>query len=286
VLALAGIAIAVLAAGSTWLYMRGGSAPAAPQVASTPSPVAAPGPASPAAQGAAPAAPDAATAPAPAATAAERGPPARPAPARAPSPAPAHDGRDAAPERAAVDREASIAAERAAEARRQDEALAARREAGRREAEERLAAERAAEAKRQAEEEVAARARAEAAAKADADRKAARRVVVAAPTAGARPEGLRPEQLQAVIRANRSGLEECAARALTDPASAPYAGRKVSLILLVGPNGRAEAALEDETLDPTPFGTCLRRATARMAFPEFSGEPVGAVVPLQLGRAP
>jgi hypothetical protein len=147
--------------------------------------------------------------------------------------------------------------------------------------EEELAAERAADAKRQVEEELAAE-RAEAERKAGA---AAERRVAAAPAADARPEGLEPSQLQGVIRTNRTALEECASRALTDPATAGYAGRKISLILLVAPTGRAEAALEDDALDGSPLGACLRRAASRMAFPPFRGEPVGAVVPLQLGRA-
>jgi hypothetical protein len=100
----------------------------------------------------------------------------------------------------------------------------------------------------------------------------------------ARPEGLEPAQLQAVIRANRAALEDCATRALTDPMTSSYAGRKISLILLVSPSGRAEAALEDEALDGSALGTCLRKAASRMSFPQFRGEPVGAMVPLQLGR--
>jgi hypothetical protein len=107
----------------------------------------------------------------------------------------------------------------------------------------------------------------------------------AAVEADPRPDGLEPAQVQAVIRANRAALDACAARALVDPATAAYAGRKVSLILLVAPSGRAEAALEDSVLDATPLGACLRRAAARMAFPAFRGEPLGAVLSLVIGDA-
>jgi len=91
--------------------------------------------------------------------------------------------------------------------------------------------------------------------------------------------------MQAVLRVNRAALETCVERALADPQTAGYAGRKVSLIILVAPNGRAEAALEEPDLDASAFGACLRRAASRMAFPAFRGEPVGARIPLVLGKA-
>ncbi len=98
------------------------------------------------------------------------------------------------------------------------------------------------------------------------------------------PEGLDPAELQAVLRSNRPALEACVEKALADPATAVYAGRKVSLIILVAPSGRAEAALEEPDLDASAFGTCVRRAAGKMSFPAFRGEPVGARIPLVLGR--
>ena len=71
---------------------------------------------------------------------------------------------------------------------------------------------------------------------------------------------------------------------LADPATAPYAGRKVSLIILVAPNGKAEAALEDPDLDASNFGACVRRAAGRMTFPQFKGEAVGAMIPMVIGK--
>ena len=55
--------------------------------------------------------------------------------------------------------------------------------------------------------------------------------------------------------------------------------------LLVAPNGKAEAALEDGDLDASPFGACLRRVASKMAFPQFKGDDVGARIVLVLGRA-
>ena len=73
-------------------------------------------------------------------------------------------------------------------------------------------------------------------------------------------------------------------RALADPQTASYAGRKVFLIILVAPSGKAEAALEEPDLDASAFGACVRRAASKMAFPAFRGEAVGARIPFVLGK--
>jgi hypothetical protein len=87
-----------------------------------------------------------------------------------------------------------------------------------------------------------------------------------------------------VIARSRPEFDACVARALQDPVTSSFAGRKAALLLLVAPNGKAEAALEDGDLDASPFGACLRRAAARMSFPPFEGEEVGARVVLGLDR--
>jgi hypothetical protein len=98
-------------------------------------------------------------------------------------------------------------------------------------------------------------------------------------------QGLDPAVVQAVIARSRPELDACVAKALEDPVTSSFAGRKAALLLLVAPNGKAEAALEDGDLDASPFGACLRRAAGKMTFPPFEGEDVGARVVLQLGRA-
>ena len=87
-----------------------------------------------------------------------------------------------------------------------------------------------------------------------------------------------------MLRANRASLDACVERALADPQTASYAGRKVFLIILVAPNGKAEAALEEPDLDASAFGACVRRAASKMAFPAFRGEAVGARIPFVLGK--
>jgi hypothetical protein len=56
-------------------------------------------------------------------------------------------------------------------------------------------------------------------------------------------------------------------------------------MILVGSNGRADGAIEDDVLDGAAFGTCIRRTVSKMAFPAFRGDPVGARIPLQLGKS-
>ncbi len=113
--------------------------------------------------------------------------------------------------------------------------------------------------------------------------------VVAAPTP-ARPaakpaQGLDPGLVQSIIARSRPGFDACVEKALADPVTASYAGRKAALLLLVAPNGKAEAALEDGELDASPFGACLRRVAAKMGFPAFQGDDFGARIVLVLGRA-
>jgi hypothetical protein len=97
-------------------------------------------------------------------------------------------------------------------------------------------------------------------------------------------EGLDPAVMEEIIARGRPELDACVVRALEDPVTSAYAGRKAALLILVAPNGRVEAAVEDGELDASPLGACLRRAAQKMSFPRFSGEDVGARVVLELGR--
>ena len=111
-------------------------------------------------------------------------------------------------------------------------------------------------------------------------------MVEAPPRPSRKPaQGLDPSVVQSVIAKNRSSFDACVEKALKDPVTASFAGRKAALLILVAPNGKAEAALEDGDLDASPFGACLRRVAGKMGFPAFQGEEVGARIVLVLGRA-
>jgi hypothetical protein len=91
--------------------------------------------------------------------------------------------------------------------------------------------------------------------------------------------------MQSVIARNRPSFDVCVDRAIQDPVTSSYAGRRAALLLLIAPTGKAEAALEDADLDASPFGACLRRVAAKMSFPTFQGDEVGARIVLVLGKA-
>jgi hypothetical protein len=109
--------------------------------------------------------------------------------------------------------------------------------------------------------------------------------VAPAPAKPQPAQGLDPAVMQSVIAKSRPEFDACVEKALRDPVTSSFAGRRAALLLLVAPNGKAEAALEDGDLDASPFGACLRRATGKMAFPTFVGEEVGARIVLVLGKA-
>jgi hypothetical protein len=98
-------------------------------------------------------------------------------------------------------------------------------------------------------------------------------------------QGLDPATMQSIIAANRPAFDACVERALHDPVTSSFAGRRAALLLLIAPTGRAEAALEDADLDASPFGACLRRVASKMAFPTFKGDDVGARIVLVLGKS-
>jgi hypothetical protein len=74
------------------------------------------------------------------------------------------------------------------------------------------------------------------------------------------------------------------ATALASPDGARLAGRKVGLLVAVGNGGLVEVSeVDDEEVEKSPLGACLRKAADRLLFPPFDGEPVGLRVPLVLG---
>ena len=84
------------------------------------------------------------------------------------------------------------------------------------------------------------------------------------PAAAPKPsQGLDPSVMQSIIARSRPGFDACVEKALQDPVTASYAGRKAALLLLVAPDGKAEAALEDGDLDASPFGALPAPGRAR-----------------------
>jgi len=106
-----------------------------------------------------------------------------------------------------------------------------------------------------------------------------------APAAPPKPEtrgGASPglPEVQAAVERDRSAFDACVA----DPGSDQPAGREVVLVLTVNPSGIVTSPhLDDEDLEGSPAGACLRAAARKLVLPSFAGEPVRLRVPLNLG---
>jgi hypothetical protein len=114
-----------------------------------------------------------------------------------------------------------------------------------------------------------------------------------APTAtpsatGAQPKAvgqLTSQQVARIVSANKRAFEQCIAEAGRRDPGLDLAGRQVTLMLTVNPNGKvAYPTIDDVELNKTDLGSCIKSAARIMMFPSFEGEPMKVEVPLSLGR--
>ena len=57
--------------------------------------------------------------------------------------------------------------------------------------------------------------------------------------------------------------------------------RKIHVATTIAPSGQVTAAeIDDRTVNQSPLGTCLKRATRRIVFPSFAGEPFDVDIPI------
>jgi hypothetical protein len=104
-------------------------------------------------------------------------------------------------------------------------------------------------------------------------------------SAASHPAILGPEQVDAVIAANRSAFDGCLAEARRTGEVA-LDGRRVVLRLDVQRTGAVtHPTLDDVTLSGTALGACLKGAARRIVFPRFQGGTLRVEVPLQLTAA-
>ena len=97
---------------------------------------------------------------------------------------------------------------------------------------------------------------------------------------------LTPAAVQTAVGRQRAAFDRCVEAALRAEGGGALSGRKVGLLVAVGPGGLVEAAeVEEADIEAGPLGACLRKAAGRLLFPPFDGEPVGLRVPLVLGAA-
>jgi hypothetical protein len=114
-------------------------------------------------------------------------------------------------------------------------------------------------------------------------RPAAASVQAAAASAAPAPNDgpLLEEQIQATIARYAGAFEGCAAQAHRQEPQLVAEQRKVTITMTVTPAGKVlYPTLDDQELSNSGLGACLKREAAKMAFPEFGGEPVRVRMPL------
>ena len=91
--------------------------------------------------------------------------------------------------------------------------------------------------------------------------------------------GLTVEQVRKKLEENRGALRGCIDEALRrDP---NLRVRKIHVATTIAPSGQVTAAeIDDRTVNQSPLGTCLKRATRRIVFPSFAGEPFDVDIPI------
>jgi len=91
------------------------------------------------------------------------------------------------------------------------------------------------------------------------------------------------KMIEATVARYESSFDGCVAASRQSEPGLAISGRKVVVTMTVNPNGRAlYPTLDDVELGATDLGRCLKRESAKMVFPAFSGEPIRARVPLTL----
>jgi hypothetical protein len=95
---------------------------------------------------------------------------------------------------------------------------------------------------------------------------------------------LTPAAVQAAVSRQRAAFDRCVEAALGAEGGGALAGRRIGILVAVGPGGAVAAVEIDEAdVEASPLGACLRRAAARLAFPPFDGELEVLRLPMVLG---
>jgi len=93
------------------------------------------------------------------------------------------------------------------------------------------------------------------------------------------------QQLQSSLEGYAGSFDGCVANARRDEPDLLANPRPVVLTMTVRPSGTvAYPTLDDAQLSGTALGSCLKRETAKLVFPESGGDPVRVRMPLVLGR--
>jgi predicted Zn finger-like uncharacterized protein len=92
--------------------------------------------------------------------------------------------------------------------------------------------------------------------------------------------GLTPDQVRKKLDENKGALQACIDEALRRDPNLGVVG-KIHIKTSIAPSGQVTAAqIDKRTVEESPLGTCLRRATRRIAFPRFAGDAFEVDIPI------
>jgi len=93
------------------------------------------------------------------------------------------------------------------------------------------------------------------------------------------PSGLTADQVRKKLDENKSALQSCIDEALRRDPNLRVG--KIHISTTIAPSGQVTSAkIDKRTVDESPLGGCLKRATRRIAFPTFSGDAFDVDIPI------
>ncbi len=91
--------------------------------------------------------------------------------------------------------------------------------------------------------------------------------------------GLTADQVRRKLDENKAALQGCIDEALRRDPNLRVG--KIHIATTIAPSGQVTAAKIDKgTVDQSPLGACLRRATRKIAFPAFAGDAFDVDIPI------
>ena len=91
--------------------------------------------------------------------------------------------------------------------------------------------------------------------------------------------GLTADQVRRKLDENKAALQGCIDEALRRDPNLRVG--KIHIATTIAPSGQVTAAkIDKSTVDQSPLGACLRRATRRISFPQFAGDAFDVDIPI------
>ncbi len=101
----------------------------------------------------------------------------------------------------------------------------------------------------------------------------------AKPLPPALPTGLTADQVRKKLDENKGSLQSCIDEALRRDPNLRVG--KIHISTTIAPSGQVTQAKVDKgTVDQSPLGACLRKATRKIVFPQFGGEAFDVDIPI------